>query len=59
MGRGYSVVADKNGATVKNASQVSCGDAIKIYFHTGKADATVTATDASPSGVPNPEKKPE
>jgi exodeoxyribonuclease VII large subunit len=57
MGRGYSVVADKNGATVKNASQVSCGDAIKIYFHTGKADATVTASDATLSGVPGPEKK--
>jgi exodeoxyribonuclease VII large subunit len=56
MGRGYSVVADKRGATVKNASQVSCGDAIKIYFHTGKADATVTATDASPPGIPDPEK---
>jgi exodeoxyribonuclease VII large subunit len=56
MGRGYSVVADKNGATVKNASQVSCGDAIKIYFHTGKADATITGTDASPPGFPLPEK---
>jgi exodeoxyribonuclease VII large subunit len=56
MGRGYSVVADKNGATVKNASQVSCGDAITIYFHTGKADATINATDASAPGASGPEK---
>jgi len=51
MGRGYSVVVDKSGATVKNASQVSCGDAIKIYFHKGNADATVTANDPSPGNL--------
>jgi exodeoxyribonuclease VII large subunit len=53
MARGYSVVADASGATVKNASQVSCGDPIRIYFHSGKAEATVTATDAGPAGDPS------
>ncbi len=50
MARGYSVVADATGAAVRNASQVSCGDPIRIYFHSGKAEATVTATDAGPDG---------
>jgi exodeoxyribonuclease VII large subunit len=44
MARGYSVVADAKGTTVKNVSQVSCGDAIRIYFHSGRAEATVTST---------------
>jgi exodeoxyribonuclease VII large subunit len=48
MARGYSVVADASGAAVTNASQVSCGDAIRIYFHSGRADATVTAASAEP-----------
>jgi exodeoxyribonuclease VII large subunit len=47
MARGYSVVADKRGAAVTNVSAVSCGDAIRIYFHTGRAEATVTATSAA------------
>jgi exodeoxyribonuclease VII large subunit len=42
MSRGYSVVADKNSSTVKNASQLSVADPITIYFHKGKADAAVT-----------------
>jgi exodeoxyribonuclease VII large subunit len=44
MARGYSVVADAKGKTVKNVSQVSSGDAIRIYFHSGRAEATVTST---------------
>jgi exodeoxyribonuclease VII large subunit len=48
MARGYSVVADKSGAAVTNASALSCGDAIRIYFHSGRAEATVTATSADP-----------
>jgi exodeoxyribonuclease VII large subunit len=42
MGRGYSIVSDKNGTTVKNASQLSPADRIRIYFHKGRADAEVT-----------------
>jgi len=42
MARGYSVVSDKSGSTVKNASQLSLGDPIKIYFHKGTAEAEVT-----------------
>ena len=42
MSRGYSVVSDKKGMTIKSASQLSVADPITIYFHTGKADAAVT-----------------
>ncbi len=53
MARGYSVVANNAGATVKNVSQVSCGDPIKIYFHSGRADATITSTAAGgPDALP-------
>jgi exodeoxyribonuclease VII large subunit len=57
LGRGYSVIADKNGATVKNASQVSCGDPITIYFHTGTAGATVTSIDRAQRSVPRTNKE--
>jgi exodeoxyribonuclease VII large subunit len=51
MARGFSVVSDKNGSTVKNASGLSLGDPITIYFHVGRADAAVTAVDANaPAG---------
>ena len=41
MSRGYSVVADKEGQTVTNASQLSAADPITIYFHRGRAEAEI------------------
>jgi exodeoxyribonuclease VII large subunit len=45
MSRGYSVVADNKGATVKNASQLSVADRITIYFHKGRAGAEITVIE--------------
>jgi exodeoxyribonuclease VII large subunit len=42
MSRGYSVVSDKKGETVKNSGSLSVGDPIKLYFHRGSAGAKVT-----------------
>jgi exodeoxyribonuclease VII large subunit len=53
MERGYSVVTTETGATVRNASQVFSGDPIRIYFHTGAAQATVTSTSV---GVTDPDR---
>jgi len=41
MSRGYSVVSDKNGSTIKNAVDLIINDPITIYFHKGKAEAEV------------------
>jgi exodeoxyribonuclease VII large subunit len=45
MARGFSVVSDKNGATIKNSGRLSAGDPIKIYFHTGRAEAEITSVE--------------
>jgi exodeoxyribonuclease VII large subunit len=50
MSRGYSVVSDRNGATVKNASRLSIADPIRIYFHRGEAEATVTGVRGGKKG---------
>jgi exodeoxyribonuclease VII large subunit len=52
MARGYSIVSDKNNATVKNASQLSPADPIRIYFLKGRADAVVTAVDMGADRAP-------
>jgi|WetSurMetagenome_2_1015567.scaffolds.fasta_scaffold00108_28 exodeoxyribonuclease VII large subunit len=52
LARGYSVVADASGATVTKASQVSNGDAIRIYFHSGGAEASVTKVHAETNPAP-------
>jgi exodeoxyribonuclease VII large subunit len=57
MSRGYSVVADRRGRTVKNALALSPGEPIKIYFHTGKADATVNALRGQWDGGPEGERQ--
>jgi exodeoxyribonuclease VII large subunit len=41
MSRGFSVTFDKNGDTVKTATQLSAHDPITIYFEKGTANATV------------------
>jgi exodeoxyribonuclease VII large subunit len=57
MSRGYSMVADGRGRTVKNAQALSPGEPIKIYFHTGKADATVNALHGQWDGGPQGERQ--
>jgi exodeoxyribonuclease VII large subunit len=52
MSRGYSVVSDKKGVTVKSASQLSVADPITIYFHTGRAGAAITAIDKGAGKAP-------
>ncbi len=47
MSRGYSIVSDKNGNTVKNADDLIINDQITIYFHTGKATADVKSKELS------------
>jgi exodeoxyribonuclease VII large subunit len=44
MERGYSVVADARGATIKNAAHISAGDYIDIRFFKGKARAEITSS---------------
>jgi exodeoxyribonuclease VII, large subunit len=44
MARGYSVVSDASGETIKNASRVSKGDQVDIRFFKGKAKAEIKET---------------
>ena len=41
MARGYSVVSNAEGRTIKSASQVSKGDRVDIRFFKGKAVAEI------------------
>jgi exodeoxyribonuclease VII large subunit len=43
LGRGYCVVSDGNGATVKNVGGVSVGDSVSIRLVDGTAGAKITA----------------
>ena len=43
--RGYSIAKTAAGAVVRDASQLSKGDALKLTFARGAADATVKKTE--------------
>lgn len=45
--RGYALVFDANGTLVRDAAQVSRGDAIRARVARGKINASVTSTDES------------
>jgi exodeoxyribonuclease VII large subunit len=44
LGRGYSIVQDAGGATVKSAKSLNVGDGVKIRLADGSAEAWVTAS---------------
>jgi exodeoxyribonuclease VII large subunit len=43
MSRGYSVVTDQGGHTIKDARQVKTNDDVTIRFSIGKASAMITS----------------
>jgi exodeoxyribonuclease VII large subunit len=45
LSRGYSIVRDAEGALVTDSSRLHAGDAVRLQFVTGGADATITSTN--------------
>lgn len=45
LSRGYSVVTDKNGLTVKSSADVTTGDSISIRLHKGEISALVESVN--------------
>jgi exodeoxyribonuclease VII large subunit len=43
--RGYSIAMTASGAIVQDAAQLAAGDALRVAFARGSADATVTNTN--------------
>ena len=54
LSRGYAVVRDANGATVRAAAQVSGGQKLELEFHDGRINAEAEGTASKDAAKPLP-----
>jgi exodeoxyribonuclease VII large subunit len=47
LSRGYSVVMATDGAVIKDAGTIQCGNSVKIRFQKGSAEALISGTESS------------
>jgi exodeoxyribonuclease VII large subunit len=45
LSRGYAIVSRPDGAVLRSASATAAGEAVRIRFHQGSAQATITGTE--------------
>jgi exodeoxyribonuclease VII large subunit len=51
LARGYALVADQSGQLIRDAAQVTSGDALTIRLARGELDVAVTRVDAGPEDL--------